>query len=151
PPVTRSNSAIPVSTRGACGVSPESGESSKTRPLRTVRAAGPAATPAVPISSARVFHSPQASPRPCQREERAPPFWQTNWAQARAMVWFCWKEALVGQVRPDIGAMVAVAEPGQEFIADRAGMMGDLIDGHIRPDQFDPVAALRAGYGGDID
>jgi hypothetical protein len=79
PPVTLSNSAMPVSTRGAPAVSPFSVESATTRPLRGARDAGPAATPPdTPASSTSVFHSPHSSQRPCQRVETAPQFWQTN-------------------------------------------------------------------------
>ena len=37
------------------------------------------------VSSASVFHSPQASHLPCQRPEAAPQFWQTKERVARAI------------------------------------------------------------------
>ena len=65
PPVTRSNSATPDGRRGASWVSPASGSSLNSRPLRGARPP-PGAGAATP-SSTSVFHSPQASHLPCQR------------------------------------------------------------------------------------
>src|SRR5690606_25113983 len=77
PPVTRSSSASPVTTRAALSVSPDSGTRLVGRPL-ALADFGPAPTPLSVISSTMVFHSPQASHRPCQREVTAPQAWQTK-------------------------------------------------------------------------
>src|SRR5688500_15263451 len=74
PPVTRSSSGTPEGRRGASWVSPVSGSSANTRPLRAERP-GIARSAAAP-SSAIVFHSPQESHLPCQRPHVAPQFWQ---------------------------------------------------------------------------
>ncbi len=46
---------------------------------------GPPPIPPVGSSSMIVFHSPQPSHLPTQREWTVPPFWQTNWVRAFAM------------------------------------------------------------------
>ena len=47
-------------------------------PCRACAPRGPAATPPPALSSTSVFHSPQSSHLPCQRELTAPQFWQAN-------------------------------------------------------------------------
>src|SRR5690606_16369148 len=54
--------------------------STTARPgLALRRLCGPAPMPPEVPSSMRVFHSPQASHLPAQRECTVPQFWQTNW------------------------------------------------------------------------
>jgi hypothetical protein len=81
PPMTRSSSPSPEDRRGASWVSPASGSSANSRPLRGGRPGARAA-----FSSAIVFHSPQASHLPCQRRLAAPQFWQTKFDVPRAIV-----------------------------------------------------------------
>src|SRR5215510_6952898 len=76
PPVTRSSSVIPEERRGASWLLPASDSSANCRPLRLERME--TGTAVAPISSDSVFHSPQASHLPCQREYAAPQFWQTK-------------------------------------------------------------------------
>src|SRR5215813_11282328 len=76
PPVTRSSSAIPDESRGASWLLPDSVSSANCRPLRFDRIE--TGTAVAPSSSESVFHSPQASHLPCQREYAAPQFWQTK-------------------------------------------------------------------------
>src|SRR5471032_1936256 len=73
PPVTRSSSATPDVRRGASCASPANASSAKSLPFEGLRP-GPAGRSAP--SWANVFHSPQASHLPCQREAVAPQFWQ---------------------------------------------------------------------------
>src|SRR5687768_14307518 len=68
---------MPLTTRAALSVSPESGTRLAGRPL-ALADFGPAPTPESVISSTMVFHSPQASHRPCQRVVTAPQAWQTK-------------------------------------------------------------------------
>src|SRR6185369_9787801 len=84
PPVTRSNSGSPEGRRGASCVSPVSGWSANTRPLRPALP-GPARSAAAP-SSAMVFHSLQASHLPAQRPYTAPQFWQMKEGACLGMV-----------------------------------------------------------------
>src|SRR5690606_14291987 len=84
PPVTRSSSVSPVTTRAALSVSPESGTRLVGRPL-ALADFGPAPTPLSVISSTLVFHSPPASHRPFQREVTAPQAWQTKDDRALAI------------------------------------------------------------------
>src|SRR5215470_1645713 len=76
PPVTRSSSIIPEERRGASWLLPASDSSANCRPLRFDRIE--TGTAFAPSSSDSVFHSPQASHLPCQREYAAPQFWQTK-------------------------------------------------------------------------
>ena len=87
PPVTRSNSGTPEGRRGASWVSPASGSSGNTRPLRAERP-GIARSAAAP-SSAIEFHSPQESHLPCQRPYMAPQFWQMKERTFLAMSALC--------------------------------------------------------------
>src|SRR5690348_3880726 len=77
PPVTRSSSESPVTTRAALSVSPDRGTRLVGRPL-ALADFGPAPTPLSAISSTIVFHSPQASQRPCHCMVTAPHAWQTK-------------------------------------------------------------------------
>src|SRR5690606_23642888 len=77
PPVTRSSSANPVTTRAALSVSPDRGTRLVGLPP-ALADFGPAPTPLSVISSTMVFHSPQASQRPCHRVVTAPQAWQTK-------------------------------------------------------------------------
>ncbi len=85
PPVTRSSSLTPDTRRGASWLSPASGSSWNTRPLRGGRPGPAAPTPESVFSSTMVFHSPQDSHLPCHRDDAAPQFWQTKVALRLAM------------------------------------------------------------------
>ncbi len=77
PPVTRSNSPMPVAMRGAgCARAAEIREGEDAAFARRARAC--AAMPAPEVSSTIEFQAPQASQRPCQRGATAPQFWQTK-------------------------------------------------------------------------
>src|SRR6218665_1938353 len=89
PPVTRPTSAMPVTTRAAFSVSPDSGTRFVGRPP-ALADFGPAPTPESAISSTMVFHSPQASHRPCQRVVTAPQAWQTNEDRDLAIGYSAW-------------------------------------------------------------
>src|ERR1700739_4515505 len=78
PPVTRSSSAMPEVRRGASWLLPVRLSSWNCRPLRLLRIETGTEVAPVVSSSARVFHSPQASHLPCQRLYAAPQFWQTK-------------------------------------------------------------------------
>ena len=69
PPVTRSNSPMPVAMRGAGSLAPPRSDKAKTRPLPPVSAGG---APAFGDSSIIEFQAPQESQRPCQRGATAP-------------------------------------------------------------------------------
>src|SRR5271154_2065038 len=114
PPVTRSNSATPEASRGASSVWLLSGSITNRRPLRDERAA-----PAAP-SATSVFQAPQASQRPAQRAEAAPQLWQTKFG-ARATI--------DPSSTATIDEMATRPEPDKDFVADRAGGCGDLVDG----------------------
>jgi hypothetical protein len=69
---------MPVVMRGAAGWTFSIRlERPKTRPFRAPCVAL-APIPDSALSSAMVFHPPQASQRPCQRWLTAPQFWQTK-------------------------------------------------------------------------
>ena len=74
PPITRSNSAMPVGRRSAGALSPSRGWRSILRPRPADRPLGALSAAA---SSTMVFHAPQASQRPLQRGWLAPQVWQT--------------------------------------------------------------------------
>ena len=79
---------MPVAMRGASSMSPLSVVSATGRPLRGERsAAGPPPMPPLVPSSTSVFHSPQASHLPAQRECTLPQFWQMNWMRVLAIRW----------------------------------------------------------------
>ena len=80
PPVTRSNSAMPVTMRGAAWPSPDSPSSAKARPRWALIAVGGPAS-----SSTMLFHSWQELQRPCHRLVTAPQFWQTKVERDLAM------------------------------------------------------------------
>ena len=84
PPATRSNSSIPVATRGSGLDAPERSSNAKARPAGARRADLPP-TPSAAASSMIVFHSPQDSHLPCQRWVIAPQFWQTYEERGLAM------------------------------------------------------------------
>jgi len=70
---------MPEMMRGASSVSPESEVSATARPLRLDNMApGPEPMPLLVPSSTSVFHSPQESHLPAQREWTVPQFWQMN-------------------------------------------------------------------------
>jgi len=69
---------MPQAIRGASAISPDSGINATALPRRPPRAAGPAAMPEPVFSTTSVFHSPQESHLPAQREDAAPQFWQTK-------------------------------------------------------------------------
>src|SRR5690606_17153902 len=154
PPVTRSNSARPVTTRAALSVSPASGTRLAGRPLERA-AFGPAPTPESTTSSTIEFHSPQASHRPCQRLDTAPQAWHKKEVFVLATIASCagWRhprgrasrnqeqiknKAPSGRQPPiaDIGAVVAALEVGQQLVADGAGGVGLLVQQHVGPEHL---------------
>src|SRR5262245_43355405 len=104
PPVTRSSSVIPEERRGASWLLPASDSSANWRPLRFDRME--TGTAVAPSSSDSVFHSPQASHLPCQREYAAPQFWQTKESEDLAI---CDSTASVMSAR----ARVCQCRPGE--------------------------------------
>ncbi len=82
PPVTRSSSASPVGMRATCRRSGASVCNSTTRPLELRIRPEPGVAAGASASSTIVFHSPQATHLPAQREATAPQLWQTNWLLA---------------------------------------------------------------------
>ena len=74
PPVTRSNSALPVARRIASGAWPSSATNSMLLPLPRDR---PLGTSARAASSTMLFQALHDSHLPIQREKLAPQFWQT--------------------------------------------------------------------------
>ena len=79
PPVTRSSSAMPVVMRGGGrAICSRSGSKGQKPGLFARPAWLCAPMPEDALSSAMVFHPPQASQRPCQRWLTAPQFWQTK-------------------------------------------------------------------------
>ena len=69
PPVTRSNSWMPQTRRGACSDAPDSAAKGMTRPLPRLR---PCGGRSCGTSSLRQFHSPQASHLPAHLLWNAP-------------------------------------------------------------------------------
>src|SRR6201746_2499480 len=76
PPVTRSNSATPVTRRGGASSSVLRSSSAKRRPL--TRLVAPAPMGAGAPSSVMVFHPPQDSHFPAHLELVVPQDWQTK-------------------------------------------------------------------------
>ena len=75
----RADGTVKVLDFGLTASTTWASEASATiRPRRVLRI-GPAATPLEAASSTSVFHSPQSSHLPCQRDERPPQFWQEYW------------------------------------------------------------------------
>src|SRR5271154_4541967 len=83
PPVTRSNSAMPVTRRGGGASSDLRSSSANLRPL--VLRAAPLPMGAALPSSVMVFQPPQASHLPDHLDETAPQDWQTKLAEDLAI------------------------------------------------------------------
>src|SRR4051794_10538867 len=131
PPVTRSSSANPVGMRVTLSVVFVSVSRSAARPFdeRVMPEPGVAATSA---SSSIVFHSPQVTHLPAQREATAPQLWHTNWSLAALAM--CFSGPLVDPVD-------TLAEAGEQLIADGAGAIGEVVDGHAVAHYLHPGAA----------
>src|SRR5271156_1266688 len=84
PPVTRSNSAIPVPRRCGALSSVLRSSSAKRRPFS--RLVAPAPIGAGAPSSVMVFHPLHDSQRPDLLEDTAPQDWQTKVGEDRAMI-----------------------------------------------------------------
>src|SRR5512147_1395145 len=129
PPSTRSNSAMPVGSRGASRVSvprPSKEAALPLPPLMATSAGGPAGAAA---SSMMLFHSPQAAHFPDQREVTAPQAWQTKALEALAML-----VLLAAGIAPHGTG----AEIGEDFVVDGAGVSGKFMRGDVGADQLDP-------------
>src|SRR6478609_7912496 len=113
PPSTRSNSAMPVGSRGASRVSVPSPSKAAALPLPPLMATSAGGPAGAAVSSMMLFHSPQAAHLPDQRAVTAPQAWQTKALEALAMT-----RCLPAQV----AARGAGAEIGEDFVVDGAGM-----------------------------
>ena len=141
PPSTRSNSAMPVGSRGASRVSvpsPSKEAALPLPPLMATRAGGPAGAAVssmmmCPLPAGRAFSGPAGA-------HRATGLADEGFGN------FGHDELLAAGIAP----RRARAEIGEDFVVDGAGMGGKFVRGDVRADQLDPGAGRASSRGTSV-